>query len=318
MKVPRVESLAEFKSTALAALTDVISARPSQGFSFLDLAAVLGPDFLPGGSRERNLRSWIAGQIKTGLIMKVERGGFIAPGLVEDRNQKNVDLIASVHSAAFQLGAIFKFGEMLEEVSVEYPGCERVLAQVLSASPRYQHGINIKGWQSHWWARDSYRNAIPVPGRLLLIDLQLTASGVKNSGPIEWGMVPLLHTRQARIGLGLKEARMMMRADFELTSVATVAAALEDAILSSVTVIHSRGETRQLSKWWRQEVERLGRPEAILHAWAQLEDATELGRAMMSISTVRFWGAVAKATGLDAASLSRGTPVLDTSVKSFR
>lgn len=288
-------SLREFKAAARAA---VLSLPPApEGFGFDDLAGRLGE---PHRDQTR-LRRFIQNRIADGALLRLGRGRYAAGKRLAEENALGVgvELVSDIHAAFFDHGGVISMAALLKELGRTGAYDATHVRTVLQASPLYRSGLPFAGHRRDWFMIDSERLKVPVPGRLLGLEVQMVAGG---RDPAEFPH--RLRHRRGLVGAALAEARGVNGHDADtVTAIPAVANALELALQGSDIPHRVGGSSAPLSAWWAQRNEDAGRARALAEAWALLE--TE-GAHHLIATTVRFWSAVGEALGFSAPHLSRG------------
>jgi hypothetical protein len=309
----------EFKGVVGQVARSLAKSHPD-GFGYTDIAQRLGRDFGVPGPSERRLRRSLAGLCAAGVLARKGRGCFIAgPQMGGDDAIGMATQIAQQLQEAFaNAGGIMPISEVLSELGRQDDAKARLVRKVLSQSPLYFSGLPLDGCRTHWLLIDSERKKVPLPGRWLMLDLQLTLARMGNAkASWQWGLEGGLAALRARIGRGLKDARELMglRPDDMVGDPAT-AAALEWCLQNAQDVSgpvddFGGGARASVAQWWQQGVQLHGRVQALSEAWQLLESDLWQEQCLVHVLDVRFWRAVGKLTGLDPAILSRGALVHD-------
>lgn len=290
-----MRDLREFKAAARAA---ILSLPPApDGFSFDDLAGRIGE-----ACRDpARLRRFIHNRIADGALVRLRRGRYAAGERLAEDNALGVgvQLVPDIHAAFFAHGGVISLATLLKELGRTGAYDATHVRTVLEASPLYRSGLPFAGHRRHWYMVDSERLKVPLPGRLLGLEVQMVTGG---RNPEEFPR--RLRRRRAQVRAALAEAREVSGFDAEtLAATPAVANALEWALQASDIPYRTGGSSVPLAAWWAQRKQDAGRAEALAEAWGLLE--TE-GAPHLIASTVRFWSAVGEALGVSAPHLSRG------------
>jgi hypothetical protein len=310
----------DFKAEVLRCARALLGAAP-EGFVHDDVAAVLGADFANGGASERRLRQCLTAMCAADVLHRVGWGKF-AQGPAFDVDQPlgaGVALAEELHQAFISAGGIMTMPEILAEVAREDDGRARLVRRTLKETPRYRTGVPLQGFKRHWLLIESERVKMPLPGRWLLRDLQLTVARLgKGHVPWDWGLEADLMSYREAIALGLRRARELLDEQPEgILADPAIANALDwclDYAASAGgggTGAAAVGYGMALADWWPATRDSLGLVDALAYAWTLLEISDVSGPCVLDALDVRFWVAVGKRTNLDPAMLSRGAVIPD-------
>lgn len=290
-----MRDLREFKAAARAA---ILSLPPApDGFSFDDLAGRIGE---PHRNQTR-LRRFIQNRIADGVLLRLGRGRYAAGErlAVENALGVGVQLVSDIQAAFFDHGGVISMAVLLKELGRTGAYDATHVRTVLQASPLYRSGLPFAGHRRDWFMIDSERLNVPVPGRLLGLEVQMVAGG---RSPADFPH--RLRRRRALVSAALAEAREVNGLDADaVTAIPAVANALEWALQGAEIPYRVAGRSASLAAWWAQRKEGAGRARALAEAWALLESESA---PHLIASTVRFWSAVGEALGFSAPHLSRG------------
>ena len=311
----RSEPLREFQARARAAARALGAEKPG-GFTRADLR-----ERLPGASASQ-VREWMRGQdgsnhsksaaalqrimdgrargSKPGMLRKLDNNLWALDVAPQEGLGDGPTVIAEVDAAAYSLGGLFYFSDMVSVIG--RLGQERLVGKVLADSRRYRQGLPRAGERMLWRLTEVHRTKVPVPvpGRWLMLDLRLTTA---RSLP-QHKLTLVFDQRIARIGAGVKEARLSAGWDVETLASGPAGAALASALTGSSLTLDVGGQRLAVSAWWSALIQRIGRQAALCEAWSRLEssEAPEIARVL----DVAFWDCLGRATSTIPAALSRG------------
>ncbi|MGH6780695.1 MAG: hypothetical protein ACREB5_01125, partial [Sphingomonadaceae bacterium] len=282
----------EFK----AAVQEAVLALPPApvGFSFAAVATRTGL----AKADETRLRRWLTNAEKRGLLVRIGRGLYAASDRfsVEGAVGVGAQLSVDIKQAFEQAGGVLSLPQLLAEVGREDTTLVR---RVLTESPLYEAGAPISGFRRTWRLIDAERLKLPVPGRLLVFDVQMAAGGPRTDLP------HLLDYRRRQIAAGLLEARQLSRSTVaDIVTPPSIANRLDAALnLGEAHFYTEAGNRLAVREWWRKAKQERGRVAALEEAWSRLEDADA---AFMNALDVAFWTALGRSLSFDPALLSRG------------
>ncbi len=293
----------EFKSLVLRVVRD-LTTRSGEGFSIGDVAKALvgsGCEF----SKNR-LRKVLDRAVEVEVLTKPKRGLYAAGAKFDDDLVLTVAVSLSdeIDCAFYQAGGILPIAELLEILGRESDGDARFVRACLSESPRYQSSFPFEGYRNHWSVNEMRRRAIPVAGRWLDLELRLAQSECgagRSLGAFEANR--LRDAYRTRICFVLGDARRVAGMTVsDLLSAPSIQSALASACATAVEVNAMEGERGSVASWWRTLD--TGLANRLEVTWKHLENGTM--PMLAHVLTVRFWVAIAQATRLEPASLSRG------------
>jgi hypothetical protein len=307
---PIAMSPALFKAT-LDSCVEALKAEGSRGFTVSDIAARMGAT-KPSAALRRRMQRRLETLCRSGVLVAPGHGVYIASSessAVRETTIKPV-LLGDLHKAFFDAGGFMHMGEILEALDLDNDqATARRVRVILSESPLFDSYNPLPGKRRCWRLADDERAKVPVPGRWMLANLQLTvlrAGGGKLAWT--WGLVAEFEAYQQRVGRALRDARNLWRLTPEQFTDGTIVGEALDYCLGWCAEpyidIGTQATEGSVGDWWNEVKEGMGTKEATAEAWMMLEDGHP---SLIGALDVAMWMAVGKQTKLDPALLSRGS-----------
>ena len=304
---PKRQPHREFKSDVLRAVRWLVGMRP-EGFGHADLAARLGNT--ADRAMQRRVRNSLNRLCQTEILRREGRGLFVAGDAFEDRDAVSASaaLMEEIYGHFYRAGGVLPIGELLSELSREDDEKARLVRKALKESDRYETGIPIDAYRTHWLLCSQDRRDVPLPGRWLGLDLRMTVAAA-GGGRVShtWGLLGDLDAFQTRICSGLRDARAIAGLSVEdvisdpaiLTSFDWCLRTIDPALR-----LHDVTGTQPIAQFWASLSAELGERFALARVWEMLE-TNEVPQLVQALD-VRFWVSMGALTRLDPAWLSRG------------
>ena len=305
--------VSEFKALTLERVKTLLESKP-EGFRFPELAAIMGPLYQRGAPLARRLQTCLDGMCK-GDVLKRSGGWYVTGSnlYLDGALGVRTGLVSELHRVFYKSGGIMRMSEILFELDREDDFEARLVRKVLVESPLYFTGLPFDGYRTVWLVVESERVKVPLPGRWLLLDLQMTVAQMETPRrSSSWGLEASLAAYKARISRCLRDTReLLSMSELEVVAGSGIGDALEWC-LANANDTYMRTSPEQASEqvrvvdWWDSLLEAVGRPDALAYAWALIESDDSSAHNLLHALNVGFWETVGATTNVDAAWLSRG------------
>jgi hypothetical protein len=313
----RVMSPALFKATLDSAALKLAQDKPT-GFTVADVAAEIGCSEITVEMR-KSIRQRLKTLCKHGNLFSPNRGLYLASGTTSAAVQIACDpiLLDDLRRAFFEAGGFMLMPDILTALGFDDPGAEKRVRTVMCASPLFDRFTPLKGMRRHWRLSDSERVTVPVPGRWMMVDLQLTAFRAGGGRiPWAWGLNGDLEAYRVRVGNALRDARKLWRLSPESIVEDSVISGALDACFSRATDLPyldpgiPEVSDYKVAEWWEDCKAGMGMADALAEAWRMLEGDGGHPYLLDALDTAS-WVAIGARTKLDPAWLSRGAVALN-------